>query len=109
MRAPRVRRRCPIRTAEGPRVKARKGNAPTYSVNGAGEEGFTTDFLADRTTEFITAHRRRQEAPRQALRRPARTAEGASGAVAGMAADERPRTALSTCERVLARDPTPSS
>ncbi|MEM1295153.1 MAG: sulfatase [Verrucomicrobiota bacterium] len=41
-------------TEDGPRVKARdaKGN-PTYSVKGADRESFATDFLTDRTIEFI--------------------------------------------------------
>jgi len=44
-------------TEEGPRVKARneKGK-PTYKVAGADEESFATDFLADRTLEFIAEH-----------------------------------------------------
>jgi len=44
-------------TPEGPRVKARKGNRPTYDVKGADATSFTTDFLADRTVEFINAHK----------------------------------------------------
>ena len=44
-------------TAEGPRVAARKGGKPTYSVDGADEKSFATDFLADRTIDFINAHR----------------------------------------------------
>jgi len=44
-------------TADGPRVKARKNDTPDYSVVGADEKSFTTDFLADRTVEFIQAHR----------------------------------------------------
>ena len=40
-------------TQNGPRVKARKGNKPTYDVGGADEESFTTDFLADKTVDFI--------------------------------------------------------
>jgi arylsulfatase A-like enzyme len=45
-------------TAQGPRVKAvnAKGQ-PTYAVEGADATSFTTDFLADRTVEFIRAHR----------------------------------------------------
>tara|TARA_R110002096_G_scaffold163992_3_gene331633 strand:+ start:3133 stop:4602 length:1470 start_codon:yes stop_codon:yes gene_type:complete len=44
-------------TEDGPRVKARdaKGN-PTYSVRGADETSFATDFLTDRTIEFIDRH-----------------------------------------------------
>jgi len=44
-------------TPEGPRVKARKGNKPTYDVKGADEKSFTTDFLADRCIEFIAEHK----------------------------------------------------
>ena len=44
-------------TEEGPRVKARNDKGkPSYSVDGADEISFTTDFLADRTIEFIEAH-----------------------------------------------------
>jgi arylsulfatase A-like enzyme len=43
--------------AEGPRVKARSAvGAPSYSVAGADEESFTTDFLAGRTVAFMAAH-----------------------------------------------------
>jgi len=44
-------------TPNGPQVKARKGNQPTYDVKGADATSFTTDFLADRTVAFIAAHR----------------------------------------------------
>lgn len=45
-------------TSEGPRIKARnKRGGPSYDVAGADEQTFTTDFLADRTIEFIDAHR----------------------------------------------------
>jgi len=44
-------------TADGPRVKARKGGKPTYSVAGADKRSFTTDWLADKTVEFIQAHK----------------------------------------------------
>ena len=45
-------------TPEGPRVKAvdAKGN-PSYSVAGADETSFATDWLADRTIDFIEEHR----------------------------------------------------
>lgn len=45
-------------TPEGPRVKARdrKGN-PSYDVKGADETSFATDWLVDRTIEFIVEHR----------------------------------------------------
>jgi arylsulfatase A-like enzyme len=45
-------------TAQGPRVKARntKGQ-PSYDVKGADEQSFTTDFLADKTVDFINAHK----------------------------------------------------
>jgi arylsulfatase A-like enzyme len=47
-------------TPEGPAVKARNPSGePTYAVQGADEQSFTTDFLADRTVEFIHAHRQR--------------------------------------------------
>jgi arylsulfatase A-like enzyme len=44
-------------TPEGPRVKARRGDQSTYSVEGADAESFTTDFLCDRTIDFIRTHR----------------------------------------------------
>lgn len=44
-------------TPEGPQVKARRGDQPTYDVRGADAQSFTTDFLCDRTIEFITTHR----------------------------------------------------
>ncbi len=44
-------------TDDGPRVKARKNGKPSYAVAGADEKSFTTDFLADRTVEFIAAHK----------------------------------------------------
>jgi len=45
-------------TAAGPRVKARSAQGqPNYDVKGADEKNFTTDFLADRTVEFIRAHK----------------------------------------------------
>ena len=45
-------------TPQGPRVKARStGGGATYGVQGANEKSFTTDFLADRTVEFIAAQR----------------------------------------------------
>ncbi len=45
-------------TEDGPQVKARdaKGN-PTYDVKGADEESFATDWLMDRTIEFIDEHK----------------------------------------------------
>ncbi len=44
-------------TPEGPRVKARdKKGAPSYAVEGADEESFATDWLTDRTIEFIDEH-----------------------------------------------------
>jgi len=43
--------------AEGPRVKARKGAGPNYSVAGADDKSFTTDFLADKTVAFINEHK----------------------------------------------------
>ena len=48
-------------TPEGPRVKARnKRGEPDYTVTGANEKSFTTDFLADKTVDFIRAHRNQQ-------------------------------------------------
>ena len=44
-------------TPKGPQVKAAKKGQPTYDVRGADEKSFTTDFLADRTIEFIKAHK----------------------------------------------------
>jgi arylsulfatase A-like enzyme len=44
-------------TLAGPRVKARDADGePTYSVDGADERSFTTDWLTDRTIDFIDAH-----------------------------------------------------
>tara|TARA_R110002096_G_scaffold40688_19_gene110395 strand:+ start:1726 stop:3204 length:1479 start_codon:yes stop_codon:yes gene_type:complete len=48
-------------TDDGPRVKARnEKDEPTYGVEGADEESFATDWLVDRTIEFIDQH---QEGP----------------------------------------------
>ena len=46
-----------VDTPDGPQVKARRNGQPTYSVEGADAESFTTDFLCDRTVDFIKAHR----------------------------------------------------
>ena len=47
-------------TSDGPRVKARSaGDKPNYDVKGADEKSFTTDFLADKTVEFIGTHKDR--------------------------------------------------
>jgi arylsulfatase A-like enzyme len=43
--------------ADGPRVGARKGGKPSYNLDGADEKTFTTDFLADRTIDFIRSNR----------------------------------------------------
>ncbi len=45
-------------TPDGPRIAARdqKGK-PSYSIKGANEKNFTTDFLAQKTIEFIKAHK----------------------------------------------------
>ena len=40
-------------TPDGPRVKTRKNGKPTYDITGADEKSFTTDWLADKTVEFI--------------------------------------------------------
>ncbi|MCH2059624.1 MAG: sulfatase-like hydrolase/transferase [Verrucomicrobiales bacterium] len=42
---------------KGPRVGARKAGQPTYSLDGADEKTFTTDFLADRTIDFIRVNK----------------------------------------------------
>jgi len=45
-------------TDKGPRVAARNATgAPTYAVDGADEKSFSTDFLTDRTIDFIREHR----------------------------------------------------
>ena len=44
-------------TAEGPRVKAREEDKPSYSVKGADKKSFTTDWLTDKTIDFIREHR----------------------------------------------------
>ncbi|HOD81242.1 MAG: Choline-sulfatase [Planctomycetes bacterium ADurb.Bin126] len=44
-------------TPAGPRVKARSAKGPTDSVAGADRQSFTTDFLTDRTVEFVRAHK----------------------------------------------------
>lgn len=47
-------------TPQGPRVKARNAKGqPNYDVKGADEKSFTTDFLADKTVNFIKAHKDR--------------------------------------------------
>lgn len=47
-------------TPDGPAVKARdRQGEPTYDVRGADAASFTTDFLADKTTAFIQAHKDR--------------------------------------------------
>jgi len=44
-------------TAAGPRVAARNGKGqPTYAVAGATPKNFTTDFLCDKTVDFIARH-----------------------------------------------------
>ncbi|MBT3200657.1 MAG: sulfatase [Phycisphaerales bacterium] len=40
-------------TPAGPRVKARTGGKGSYSVVGADKKSFATDFLADKTIDFI--------------------------------------------------------
>ena len=45
-------------TDEGPAVGAHnKQDAPSYDVDGADEKSFATDWLADKTIEFITEHK----------------------------------------------------
>ncbi|MDP3069399.1 MAG: sulfatase [Opitutaceae bacterium] len=49
-----------IEAANGPRVGATDAQGePNYNLAGADEKTFTTDFLADRTVEFIRQHRGR--------------------------------------------------
>jgi len=43
-------------TPSGPRVMARGKKGPTYSVEGADENSFTTDWLATKAIDFIKAH-----------------------------------------------------
>ncbi len=40
-------------TSDGPRVASRKGDKPNYNVDGADEKSFSTDWLADRTVDFL--------------------------------------------------------
>ena len=45
-------------TPEGPKVKSRDANGrASYSVKGADEKSFATDWLTDRTIEFIDEHK----------------------------------------------------
>lgn len=44
---------------KGPRVKAQGKKGPTYSVEGADETSFTTDFLADRAVEFMEKNKKK--------------------------------------------------
>ncbi len=44
-------------TTDGPRVGAQENNRPSYKVDDADEKTFTTDFLTDRTIEFIDEHK----------------------------------------------------
>jgi arylsulfatase A-like enzyme len=47
-------------TPDGPRVAARdKNDKPTYSIDGADEQNFTTDFLTDKTIDFIKNNKSR--------------------------------------------------
>jgi len=47
-------------TPYGPRVAARdKNDKPTYSIEGANELNFTTDFLTNKTIDFIKSHKAR--------------------------------------------------
>jgi arylsulfatase A-like enzyme len=43
-------------TPSGPRVATRKNGRPSYTVQNADHKTFTTDFLVDRTIEFIEEH-----------------------------------------------------
>lgn len=40
-----------------PRVKSRENGKPTYDVKGADENSFATDWLMDRTIDFVDEHR----------------------------------------------------
>jgi arylsulfatase A-like enzyme len=42
---------------DGPRVGAHKDGEPNYNLNGADEKTFATDFLADRTIDFIRTNK----------------------------------------------------
>ena len=44
-------------TPDGPRVGAREKNKPSYNVDGADEKTFATDWLTDRTIDFIAEHK----------------------------------------------------
>jgi arylsulfatase A-like enzyme len=44
-------------TPTGPRVAARKRDKPTYAVEGADEQSFTTDWLSTKAIDFVNAHR----------------------------------------------------
>ncbi|MDG1874493.1 MAG: sulfatase-like hydrolase/transferase, partial [Mariniblastus sp.] len=44
-------------TANGPRVGAQKNNRPSYDVANADEKSFSTDWLMDRTLEFVEANK----------------------------------------------------
>lgn len=44
-------------TPEGPRVKARTAQGePTYGLDGADSESYTTDFLTNKTIDFVKNH-----------------------------------------------------
>ena len=45
------------RTETGARVAAKKNGGPSYDVDGADEQTFTTDFLMDCLIEFVDEHR----------------------------------------------------
>jgi len=45
-------------TPAGPRIPVKnKNGVPSYSIDGANEQNFSTDFLADKTVEFINANK----------------------------------------------------
>lgn len=46
-------------TPDGPRVAARKNGQPSYNVADADEESFATDFLCNRTIDFINENKDR--------------------------------------------------
>jgi arylsulfatase A-like enzyme len=44
-------------TPDGPRVKARTDKGPNYGVDGADEKSFATDWLCDKTIDFIEGNK----------------------------------------------------
>ena len=44
-------------TKDGPRIAARKNGKASYSIEGANRKNFTTDFLADKTIDFLRTNK----------------------------------------------------